>query len=100
MVYCEALLKKAGFPLTISYEEKLPTGEKAHYSMYCFLRHHIRRHVAKGNRAPTLSLLPKPKEGKNQTAKRVEIEAEFFGEDENDISDTNSNNSYTTDEDI
>jgi len=30
MVYCYALLRKAGLPIVISYDENLPTGEKAH----------------------------------------------------------------------
>jgi len=52
--------------------------------------------VSKENRASILSLLPKPKEHKNRTTKNMEIEAEFFGENESDISESGN---YTTDSD-
>lgn len=69
----------------------MPDGQKSHFAMYCFLRIHVRRHVSKGNQNPVLSLLSKPKEHKPSVKKRkrqqsiVEVEAEFYGEEEGDV---------------
>lgn len=96
MAYCHTLIVKAGLLLQVSYEDEMPNGEKVHYIMYCFLRTHVWRHVAKENKSPELSLLSKLKE--NKVWVHIGLEIQFFGEEEDDISDHgDSSSNYSSD---
>lgn len=89
IVYCRLLLQKGDFPSSLAYEDTTSNGQKFHFIMYCFLRVHLQRYVAKGNINPQLSLLSKPREYKTRSCREVsQIEIEFPGEDEDDVTDS------------
>lgn len=94
MMFCNLLLQKANFPSLIAYENTMPNGQKSHFIMYCFLRAHLRRHVAKGNTHPQLSLLTKPLEYKRKEVYLgvSEMKIEFPDEDEDDLTDSSIDN--------
>lgn len=94
MTYCCGILIEEKYPITANYEDKAFNGQKLHYMMYCHLRSCVRQHIAAGNLNPQLSLLAKPLEDKSHVGSRKKNiagrEMEFFGEHEDDISDSSS----------